>query len=643
MESQHRDEFSQFIWKRRSQARRDLRSLFQVGNDMPTGDMIADASLELLHLFEKTNTVRLCKDAINWGLCEMDDIPGFLRKESPSLFHPQTRPSYPWAARLQGKTMVAAMVSQSLDQIRFESNMDENYSYISFLARCIDIAHPSHQLQALLVVLKYDIAPHTEEYGAIDYKFAVDIMKQINWRLELEHQFYFEFSYPNHTQWRVGYTLGSHVRSENFNKAPGSDEWSFGFGSDGSVFYKDLKRPYVSVPEEKFFQGVKTGGLVLDLLKGSISLVLDGRVSPPGFGYGAKCFSPAEQTSQRQLIQSTPQMRVNFGRTPFTFTVDALSCDQSLEVGASKGIESLSIVEHQHEGKEKSLQDEEEKLQIATEKNYYRAAATNESLRGFLAISSKYLPKIQRGTLPPSLLPRRFKGRKERVKIREQQYMAATLIQPLYILTDYTGCIYQQPIPELHRAATVIQRKWRHWSMYRNSPIATRFNARIEDLVAAVNKIILWWRPLYSRISDKRRMLEKHNAATRIQSVYRGYRLRLKLRPDIRLRLRNLGESLTRHRQFLFRVRAAYILQKTWRHYRTRKIRNDKIRTRNRAAAKIQALWKGYWVRSHVHLRFTYGEAVFLTAVCKALRNCHFIVKMYRPCGIVCPKRDVTF
>ena len=35
-----------------------------------------------------------------------------------------------------------------------------------------------------------------------------------------------------------------------------------------------------------------------------------------------------------------------------------------------------------------------------------------------------------------------------------------------------------------------------------------------------------------------------------------------------------------------------------------------------------------------VHLRFTYGEAVFLTAVSKALQQAHFIVKMYKPCGI---------
>lgn len=44
-----------------------------------------------------------------------------------------------------------------------------------------------------------------------------------------------------------------------------------------------------------------------------------------------------------------------------------------------------------------------------------------------------------------------------------------------------------------------------------------------------------------------------------------------------------------------------------------------------------------------IHLRFTYGEAVFLTAVCRSLRNCHFILKMYKPCGIVCPKREVTY
>ncbi|KAJ3220373.1 hypothetical protein HDU67_000040 [Dinochytrium kinnereticum] len=257
----------------------------------------------------------------------------------------------PWAARLQGKSMIAAMISQSVDQIRYGAAEDVNYSYISILARILDLAHPSHQLQASvlayplhaptiikkrLVALKYDITPHTEEYGNIDHEFAMDIL---SWFLI------------------KGYTLSSHLRSEDFSRYPGFNEWSFGFGSDGNVFFKDMKRPYVTIQEEKFFQGIKSGGILLDLLHGTLCLVLDGKVQPPGFGAGARSFSYADQELQKNLIQSTvliptfslfvpgedqaygdkPQMRVNFGRSPFNFSMDAMSCDQSLESGASKG------------------------------------------------------------------------------------------------------------------------------------------------------------------------------------------------------------------------------------------------------------------------------------------------------------------
>ncbi|KAJ3113481.1 hypothetical protein HDU96_003348 [Phlyctochytrium bullatum] len=291
------------------------------------------------------------------------------------------------------------------------------------------------------------------------------------------------------------------------------------------------------------------------------------------------------------------------------------------------GIEMISIVEPFQEAREKATQEEEERLQNASEKIYYRNAGVQDQLKSF----SQFPPNIYRRSLAATKIQRawrRMRGRRERAKLRELQYNAATLIQR----------VARRKLRHLRarkeEAVFKIQKNWRRklfiW-------------VALMHLIEAVNKIIAWWRPRYAVISDRRKMQAKYRAVTKIQSVFRGYKLRKKLRVDVRQRLRNLGESLVRHRQQLFRVRAAYILQKAWRHFRTRKIRNDKIRTRNRAAAKIQALWKGYWVRSHIHLRFTYGEAVFLTAVCKALRNCHFIVKMYRPCGIVCPKRDVFY
>jgi hypothetical protein len=45
-------------------------------------------------------------------------------------------------------------------------------------------------------------------------------------------------------------------------------------------------------------------------------------------------------------------------------------------------------------------------------------------------------------------------------------------------------------------------------------------------------------------------------------------------------------------------------------------------------------------LRTHIGMRFTYGETVFLNAVMRGLRNAHFILKLYKPCGIVCPRRE---
>ncbi|KAJ3113482.1 hypothetical protein HDU96_003349 [Phlyctochytrium bullatum] len=199
---QHRDEFLQFIWKRRCQARKDLRALFQVGPGMICrfGDMLADASLEVLNSFEKLNTVRLCRDSINWELCEADDIPYFFTNKI--------------ALALPYRTSPAVVAPNRIDVHLPETtrkNVGEGY-----------ITHPSHQLQATvlahplnaptiikkrLTALKYDIGSHTEEYGTIDYNFAVDIVRQLNWKMEMEHMFYFEFTYPVHTQWRVGVKL----------------------------------------------------------------------------------------------------------------------------------------------------------------------------------------------------------------------------------------------------------------------------------------------------------------------------------------------------------------------------------------------------------------------------------------------------
>ena len=122
------------------------------------------------------------------------------------------------------------------------------------------------------------------------------------------------------------------------------------------------------------------------------------------------------------------------------------------------------------------------------------------------------------------------------------------------------------------------------------------------------------------------------------------------------------------YRDQLYEIHGAYVLQNAWRSVQAKRVRADKMRTRNLAAARIQgiysfnasnllflkALWKGFWTRSRkmnffdifkmldIALRFSYGQTVFLNAVCKGLKNAHFILKIYKPCGIVCPKETST-
>jgi len=51
------------------------------------------------------------------------------------------------------------------------------------------------------------------------------------------------------------------------------------------------------------------------------------------------------------------------------------------------------------------------------------------------------------------------------------------------------------------------------------------------------------------------------------------------------------------NRQSIIVLSSIYKVQRAWREYQAKKIRNVKIETRNKAATKIQALWRGYHTR----------------------------------------------
>ncbi|KAI9331354.1 hypothetical protein BDR26DRAFT_870379 [Obelidium mucronatum] len=697
---QHKDEFMQFIWKRRVHAKKEMRSLFANGSGMMCrlGDMISGSTMEGIQLFEQSNTVRLCRDAVRWTMCEAEDLPTLLNKKMgiilpkvPShiimkpnrleFYVDEKAPPFSWSCvyanqgpstkTLLAKKMLTDMTVQTLDRLLFSHESFEKTSFLCTFAKLLDAIHPTHALQGSvlafplyagtilkkrLVQLGYSISPLSEDVGQIDANFAKGILKQLVHALVHEQRFYYEVSFPDLTAFRIGLVAALQAKENNHNLYPGCDEFSFGFGSTGEIFWKGEAKSYVTFPPSNaLFTTVRTIGVVVDLYSGTICLVFDKQILPVAFGKGASNFSPEEQNFQRSIIQSGMlipmfsiqaqlkdseyssqfELQINFGRTQFIYgtVADARSFEFLLQQrndqqqrGNNVSSYESTIVDHS-DGRDRN-QEDEERLQMASEKNNLRASLLADAPKSFH-------------------IWRRYRGKRERKLLRERQYEAATIIQRVarrklhglcFIWIALLRCIYQRPILELHRAAIVIQRKWRHWSMFRNSPIAAKYNAKMEVIETAVNKIIAWWRPLCKKISDKKRMKEKDYAATTIQRVWRGYVLRHILRDDLRVRLTTIGQKIAQHRGELIRIRAAYILQNAWRNFVQKRVRSEKIKTRHSAAARIQAYWKGYWVRSHVHLRFSYGEAVFLIAVCKAFRNCHFLLKMYRPCGIVCPK-----
>ncbi|KAI8589518.1 hypothetical protein BDZ88DRAFT_461954 [Geranomyces variabilis] len=755
----HRDQFAQFIWKRRVGARKDMRALFQTGPGMISrfGDLITNSTLESLQSFERMNWARLCKDKIAAGVCSDEDVPAYFTRKiflaAPAvpadvvvhanrlevhLREPRSSPdggtpppvtppkndwgcvygtAGPWRARLLSRPTIRELVRQTHEQIvdlRRQEDGGDSYSYAHLLSRLIDAVHPSHQLPAAVLAnpangaavikrrlrqLGYSTThPNTpvyaqpatvDEAAPFDAQHALGIIAQIADRLRLKHRFYFEFSAPDRTSWRVGFSVSKRGNANAHARYPGDDDQSFGFSSTGEIYYQGLSHPYVKLQDDSmYFMGFRTWGVVVDLYEGRIYLVVDGELKHVAFGNGATAFNRQDQRRQRDIIQTSelipafalqvtdqgaayaeaPQIRVNFGNNPFLRQVDALPCGAILKP-VNTSVEAPTIIDRAGEDAEGPDKEDEDHLRSSMDKTSFRATLAVDAQRSF----SQFPPSIYRRSMACTRIQRawrRMRGRVMRAKIREEQYIAATLIQLVarkklkrlravkneaaakiqrnwrrkkLIWLALLRCIYQQPIPELHRAATVIQRKWRNWHMFRNSPLAAKYNSKIEDLAKAANFIIAWWRPLHHQLSETRRLREKYQAARNIQRVWRGYSLRQLLRPELRHRLRALGESVARHREQLLRIHGAYIIQNGWRSYLHKRVRAEKVRTRHRAAARIQALWKGYWVRSHIHLRFSYGEAIFLTAVCKSLRTAHFILKMYRPCGIVCPRREVSY
>ena len=77
---------------------------------------------------------------------------------------------------------------------------------------------------------------------------------------------------------------------------------------------------------------------------------------------------------------------------------------------------------------------------------------------------------------------RSYFGRRRQKKTQAAIKIQRTWRRKCFIWYALLRTIYQQPIPELHRSATIIQRAWRNWFIYKNNPLAHKYNKRLEGM-----------------------------------------------------------------------------------------------------------------------------------------------------------------
>lgn len=216
----------------------------------------------------------------------------------------------------------------------------------------------------------------------------------------------------------------------------------------------------------------------------------------------------------------------------------------------------------------------------------FAATKIQRAFRRYRGIKTRKAIRIQQHNA--SIIIQRA-ARRKLVRIRSLKNIAAFIIQKAWRRRVYIrlalmskrffvilGCIYRKPIRELHRCATLIQAKWRHWHAFRNSPIAAEYKIPVEgikiqtntlELKAKVNFIQTWWKPLHEKRKEREfnqaviiiifiiatqscnrhsKDLERYNKKYNIQ----GYSLRQLLVPSLRQKLLKLGTLVATRRYY---------------------------------------------------------------------------------------------
>ncbi|ORX84101.1 hypothetical protein BCR32DRAFT_266582 [Anaeromyces robustus] len=616
----------------------------------------------------------------------------------------------PWRIRLLSRPLELDIIYKVYADLKQMQANGKEFMCNNIMAQVLDLAHPSHQLQNLLITYplsasnilkkrllalgyKLVIPIIHEEINTFTVDTSIYIMSQIIRKVEKEMKFYFEVNFSSNTNWRIGYYVHDIVKRRNQDYYPGIDEYSFGFDNEGYIYWNNIKKNYEPAFNSNIDKNCgkieyKVWGFLIDIYKGTLSLEYNNKDKKIAFGYGSTFFSEEDQKIQGEYIKSghcipvislniskindiyyeNPTIIVNFGSEPFTYNISATPLNEiqnSVIVASNKKFDNTFVLKNNLSDAEKNVPEEERKLFEDYEKNLFNDSLVNSQQKSF----SQFPPsvycrafsciKIQRAW-------RRYLGKRMRNEIRRRYNNAAIVIQrmyrnkmerqskikdnaafiiqrnwrkKLYIQSKLFQIIYNKPIADLNRAAQIIQSKYKCWSLYHNSEIAQMFNRKIEDINNAVEIICTWWKGKYEAILEHRKLQKKINSAIVIQKIWKGYHHRNLIKPELLEDFKRLGDLMIKNRNALLVLSSVYKIQKTWREYQAKKIRNIKIDTRSKAATKIQALWKGYHTRIMFHLRCTYGESVFLNAVYNGLAECHYILKLYKPCGIVCPYR----
>lgn len=214
------------------------------------GDLIAESNIEAIQAFERTNSTKICNEAIENGLCELEDIPGFFRQtiilqpppisdtaiiisssrlefkvvEKDNKWHCLAATSGPWAIKLFSKSLIKSICDQTADSLKAaeRTSKETEYSYIHILARLFDLVHPTHQLQAAILAyplystqilkrriqaLSYDMGTGSEDSSVIDHKTTSELVRQLQHKMEKDLRCYFEIIVPYLANWRIGKTM----------------------------------------------------------------------------------------------------------------------------------------------------------------------------------------------------------------------------------------------------------------------------------------------------------------------------------------------------------------------------------------------------------------------------------------------------